>query len=209
MKDEEDRPKAPPNDPQRQGNIWQRYEQLERSAKSLADVNQQMALEKAKHQRVCHILLAWASFMHLPNLPWPHLAQDFALHQPQADSMGSEVACLDVIVNRSVNILTHAMQDRKRLEEELLELQRVNASLVDAASGHDTTFKGGSPPIHSGTAESATSLSEGGSGQRSHCPVSSPPLPAVAQPGKKEVCITACSLYTKSAKSATLCVAGA
>ena len=123
--------------------------------------------------------------------------------------MESEVACIDVIGNHSVNILTHAMQDKKRLEEEVLELQRKNASLMDAVSGRDTTSKGGSPPVHSGTAESATSLSEGGSGQRSHCPVSSLPLPAVAQPGKEEVCITACSLYTKSAESATLCVAGA
>ncbi len=45
-------PKAPPNDPQRQGNIWHRYEQLESMTKSLAGVNQQMVMEKAKHQRV-------------------------------------------------------------------------------------------------------------------------------------------------------------
>lgn len=51
--DEEARPKAPPNDPQRQGNIWHRYEQLESMTKSLAGVNQQMVLEKTKHQRVC------------------------------------------------------------------------------------------------------------------------------------------------------------
>ena len=50
--DEEARPKAPPNDPQRQGNIWHRYEQLEGMTKSLATVNQQMVLEKTKHQRV-------------------------------------------------------------------------------------------------------------------------------------------------------------
>ena len=49
--DEEARPKAPPNDPQRQGNIWHRYEQLESMTKSLAGVNQQMVLEKTKHQR--------------------------------------------------------------------------------------------------------------------------------------------------------------
>ena len=210
MKDEEDRPKAPPNDPQRQGNIWQRYEQLERSAKSLADVNQQMALEKAKHQRVCHILPSWTPSMQPPYMPCPHLAEHPALHQPQADSMESELACLDVIVvDQSVNILTHAMQDKKRLEEEVLELQRVNASLVDAASGHGLTSKRGSPPVLSCTAESATSLSEGGSRQRSYCPVSSLPLPTSAQPDKEEVCITACSLHTHSAESATLCVARA
>lgn len=45
-------PKAPPNDPQRQGNIWHRYEQLENMTKSLAGVKQQMVMEKAKHQRV-------------------------------------------------------------------------------------------------------------------------------------------------------------
>ncbi len=48
-----DSPKALPNDPQRQGNIWHRYEQLENMTKSLAGVNQQMVMEKAKHQRVC------------------------------------------------------------------------------------------------------------------------------------------------------------
>ena len=123
--------------------------------------------------------------------------------------MESEVACIDIIVDHSINILMHVMQDKKRLEEEILELQRVNASLVDAASGHGATSKGGSPPSHSSTAESATPLSEGGSRQRSHCPVSTPPLPAAAQPDKEEVCITACSLNTSSAESATPCVARA
>ncbi len=60
--DEEARPKAPPNDPQRQGNIWHRYEQLEGMTKSLATVNQQMVLEKTKHQRVS------APFSHLGHL---------------------------------------------------------------------------------------------------------------------------------------------
>lgn len=121
--------------------------------------------------------------------------------------MVSEAACIDAIGNQSVNILTHVMQDKKRLEEEFLELQRVNASLMDAVSGHDATFKVGSPPIHSSTAESATSLREGGSRQRSHCPVSSLPLPAAAQPDKEEVCDAACSLHTHSAESASLYVA--
>ena len=85
VKDEEDRPKAPPNDPQRQGNIWQRYEQLERSAKSLAGANQQMALEKAKHQRVCYILPALAFSIQPPNLPCLHLAFNPAFPQSQAD----------------------------------------------------------------------------------------------------------------------------
>lgn len=52
-------PKAPPNDPQRQGNIWHRYEQLENVTKSLAGVNQQMVMEKAKHQRVSLKILGW------------------------------------------------------------------------------------------------------------------------------------------------------
>ena len=91
-----------------------------------------------------------------------------------------------------MNVLILIMQDKKRLEEALLELQHVNVSLLDAASGHGTTCKEGGSPVRSITAESAASLSECGSRQRSHCPVSSPPLPAAAQPDKEEVCNTVC-----------------
>lgn len=60
MQNGEALPKAPPNDPQRQGNIWHRYEQLENMTKSLAGVNQQMVMEKAKHQRVRVLYLSGA-----------------------------------------------------------------------------------------------------------------------------------------------------
>ena len=46
------RPKAPPNDPERQGNIWHRYEQLEHATKSLASLNAQLVADKNRHQRV-------------------------------------------------------------------------------------------------------------------------------------------------------------
>ncbi|KAK9823043.1 hypothetical protein WJX81_002881 [Elliptochloris bilobata] len=45
------RPKAPPNDPERQGNIWHRYEQLEHATKSLASLNAQLVSDKNRHQR--------------------------------------------------------------------------------------------------------------------------------------------------------------
>ena len=45
-------PKAPPNDPQRQGNIWHRYEQLEGSTKQLAAVNQQISDERDQYKKV-------------------------------------------------------------------------------------------------------------------------------------------------------------
>lgn len=76
MQNGEALPKAPPNDPQRQGNIWHRYEQLENMTKSLAGVNQQMVMEKAKHQRVrcsylelCARLLGKAALL----APWDPL----------------------------------------------------------------------------------------------------------------------------------------
>ena len=103
----------------------------------------------------------------------------------------------------------HTVQDKKRLEKALLELQRVNARLLDAASGRDATLRGNASSVHSITAESAALLSELGSRQRPHCPVRSAPLPASAQPDKGEVCIMICSLHTRSAESATLCVARA
>ncbi len=46
-----ERPKAPPGDPDRQGNIWHRYEQLEHATKSLASLNQQLLNNKNRHQR--------------------------------------------------------------------------------------------------------------------------------------------------------------
>ena len=45
-------PKAPPNDPQRQGNIWHRYEQLESSTKQLTAVNQQLSDERDQYKKV-------------------------------------------------------------------------------------------------------------------------------------------------------------
>ena len=44
--------KSLPNDPQRQGNIWHRYEQLENATKSLSNVNQQLVEERARHKKV-------------------------------------------------------------------------------------------------------------------------------------------------------------
>ena len=45
-------PKSLPNDPQRQGNIWHRYEQLENATRSLSNVNQQLIDERAQHKKV-------------------------------------------------------------------------------------------------------------------------------------------------------------
>lgn len=39
-------PKAPPNDPERAGNIWQQYEQLQANHKALQD---QMAAERTQY----------------------------------------------------------------------------------------------------------------------------------------------------------------
>ena len=49
-----------PNDPERQGNIWSRYEQLENSSKALANVNQQLIDERSQRKKVCtagHLML--------------------------------------------------------------------------------------------------------------------------------------------------------
>lgn len=46
-------PKSLPNDPQKQGNIWHRYEQLENATKSLSNVNQQLIDERAQHKKAC------------------------------------------------------------------------------------------------------------------------------------------------------------
>lgn len=45
-------PKSLPNDPQKQGNIWHRYEQLENATRSLSGVNQQLVDERAQHKWV-------------------------------------------------------------------------------------------------------------------------------------------------------------
>ena len=45
-------PRAPPNDPERQGNIWQRYEQLESTSQELTKVNQQIVYERNKYRKV-------------------------------------------------------------------------------------------------------------------------------------------------------------
>ncbi|KAK9818730.1 hypothetical protein WJX74_005054, partial [Apatococcus lobatus] len=41
-------PKAPPNDPERRGNIWQRYEELENATQRLDMSNRQLAAEKSR-----------------------------------------------------------------------------------------------------------------------------------------------------------------
>ena len=63
----------------------------------------------------------------------------------------------------------HALQEKKRLEEALLELQRVNDGLLSAAGGDE------GPPaaVHAMSAESAQLLGELRSRQRAHyCPIS-------------------------------------
>ena len=64
---------------------------------------------------------------------------------------------------------THALQEKKRLEEALLELQRVNDNLLDAGRADER------PPaaLHTMSAESAQLLGELRSRQRVHyCPIS-------------------------------------
>ena len=46
------RPRAPPNDPERKGNIWHRYEDLESRTRQLTSANQALFAENARHQRV-------------------------------------------------------------------------------------------------------------------------------------------------------------
>lgn len=189
-KDEEGRPKAPPNDPQRQGNIWQRYEQLERSAKSLAGANQQMALERAKHQRVGRPAARLGFLCAAAQSALSSPCSQPCVAQSQADSMQCKEACLDVTMKHSVDVLMRTMQDKKQLEEALLELQRMNVSLLSSASGHGASLNGAASPVQSTPAESAETLCELGNRQHSHLPVSSPPQPTSAQLNKEVVCIT-------------------
>ncbi|CAL8464396.1 g3931 [Coccomyxa elongata] len=134
IKSGKDSPKALPNDPQRQGNIWHRYEQLENMTKSLAGVNQQMVMEKAKHQR-----------------------------------------------------------EKKRLEEALVELERVNTALITAAHADSAAGdkQGASPAVFAISADSAELLGELRSRPRSYCPVSGlerPVVPLLPQPAP-ETCV--------------------
>jgi hypothetical protein len=58
-----------PNDPERQGNIWSRYEQLENSTKSLSNVNQQLIDERGQRKKVnLHILSIRVTPAPLPEL---------------------------------------------------------------------------------------------------------------------------------------------
>ena len=62
-------PRAPPNDPERSGNIWQQHEQLQAQYQQLLDQNTQMASERTHYQNVClcqptHIIL---HVTHMPN----------------------------------------------------------------------------------------------------------------------------------------------
>lgn len=43
-------PKAPPNDPERAGNIWQQYEQLQANHQALQE---QLAAERTQYVQVC------------------------------------------------------------------------------------------------------------------------------------------------------------
>lgn len=48
-----DLPRAPPNDPERSGNIWLQHEQLQLQYQQLLDQNSQMASERTHYQNVC------------------------------------------------------------------------------------------------------------------------------------------------------------
>ena len=50
-------PKAPPNDPERHGNIWQRYEELERAASDLDASNRHLATERSRAAMVRFLLI--------------------------------------------------------------------------------------------------------------------------------------------------------
>ena len=47
----DERPKAPPNDPERQGNIWHRYEQMQSAARKLEGEKRALAADKTRSQQ--------------------------------------------------------------------------------------------------------------------------------------------------------------
>ena len=48
-------PRAPPNDPERTGNIWQQHERLQADYQQLLAQNAQLASERTHYQNVCSI----------------------------------------------------------------------------------------------------------------------------------------------------------
>ena len=45
-------PRAPPNDPERRGNIWQQHEQLQAMYSQLMEQNSQLVTERSQYQHV-------------------------------------------------------------------------------------------------------------------------------------------------------------
>ncbi|KAK9804799.1 hypothetical protein WJX72_006132 [[Myrmecia] bisecta] len=96
-----------PNDRQRHGNIWQRYEQLENATKELSSVNKQLVDEKAKHlrekKRYESLLAAVAAdnkaiLAHLESLPASPsvrpLVEKLTLQQTQLAGFGGDAKYL-------------------------------------------------------------------------------------------------------------------
>lgn len=51
-------PRAPPNDPERHGNIWQQHERLQADYQQLLDQNTKLASERTHYQNVSPFQLA-------------------------------------------------------------------------------------------------------------------------------------------------------
>ena len=60
------------NDPNRQGNIWHRYEQLENATNTLFSVNQQLVEERTRHKQVLSSPPTFP-FARLPQHPNPNI----------------------------------------------------------------------------------------------------------------------------------------
>ena len=64
LEDEREQPRAPPNDPERKGNIWHRYEDLQSRTRQLTGANQALFAENARHQRVRYLMKTTSHAVH-------------------------------------------------------------------------------------------------------------------------------------------------
>ena len=138
-------PKAPPNDPKREGNIWQRYEQLETTSVELAKVNQQIVDERNKYRKAC------ASQCYVCACACRTCRQHTQGVSLQRLHTGLNSALLELDVSNSwggwqmavallhnITVLTligfslqlSCLQERRRLEDALLELEASNRAMA-------------------------------------------------------------------------------
>lgn len=128
-------PRAPPNDPERSGNIWQQHERLQAEYQQLLDQNNQLASERTHYQNVCSTQLYYV--LCLPgntkaSAPASHWALYVTCFAVSTDMVAGKVfCCINCLLSDRVVLV---VQDKRQTEGAVGMLLQENHSLHQQVS---------------------------------------------------------------------------